>query len=159
MCLKDSLEAADRYKRKTQVVGVDPYTVHTSETDIPQNVTFSRIYQFMVLDPNPFTGAAKDSSKGMDAVLYFKNGWVKKIAGRKIGDVFVVHGVVHHSFALSDKPLRPWVLIHTNGCILSAHCDCAIGILESCSHVGATLFALDGIRSAIMEQKVNLLYL
>lgn len=112
----------------------------------------------MVLDPNPFTGEAKDSAKGMDSVLYFKNGWVKNVTGSKIHDVTVVHGVVHHSFALNEKPLRTWVLVKETGDSLAAHCSCAIGILESCSHIGATLFALDGIRTAVLEKKVQIYY-
>ncbi|XP_062541385.1 uncharacterized protein LOC134209411 [Armigeres subalbatus] len=68
---------------------------------------------------------------------------------------YLVHGVVHHSFSLNEKPLHPWILVRTEGCILAAHCNCAIGILEACSHVGATLFALDGIRNAITEKKLS----
>lgn len=134
---------------------MDPYAVKTNQKEVPLNITFDRIYQFLVLDANPFTGSPKECAKGMDAVLYFKNGWVKNVSGRKLHDVYVVHGIVHHSFSLNEKPLRPWVIVNEDGSILAAHCDCAIGILEACSHVGATLFALDGIRSDILENKVS----
>lgn len=76
-----------------------------------------------------------------------------------MNDIYVVHGLVHHSFALREKPLHPWILIKEDGKILAAHCNCAIGILEACSHIGATLFALDGIRSAVQEKKVSNLFL
>ncbi|XP_058832469.1 uncharacterized protein LOC131690590 [Topomyia yanbarensis] len=152
----DSAEAQKRYAEKIAMCkGFDPLKIKTSVTDVPLNVTFAQIYQFMVLDPNPFTGHAKDSTKGMEAILYFKNGWVKKVAGKKIQNVFIIHGTVHHSFSLNDPPLCPWIVVEENGTILAAHCTCAIGILESCSHVGATLFALDGIRVAVLEQKLS----
>lgn len=91
----------------------------------------------------------------MDAILYFKNGWVKNLAGAKVHNVYVVHGKVHHSFALNEKPLEPWILLQDDGIILAAHCTCAIGLLEACSHIGATLFALDGVRTAVLEKKVS----
>lgn len=127
--------------------------MRTNLMDVPLNVTFARIYQFLVLDASPLTGRSKDCFKAMDAILFFQNGWVKNLSGRKLKDVYVVHGTVHHSFALNEKPLRPWIIVKEDGCILAALCDCAIGILEACSHVGATLFALDRIRSDILTKK------
>lgn len=94
----------------------------------------------------------------MDAILYFKNGWVKSHTGAKVQDIHVVHGLINHSFALNEKPLRTWVLVGPEGTVLAAHCTCAIGILEACSHIGATLFALDGVRIAIFERKVIHIY-
>ncbi|XP_062557865.1 uncharacterized protein LOC134222719 [Armigeres subalbatus] len=152
----DSTEAISRYNCKKRLChGIDPYAVSTSQTGIPLNVTFPKIYQFLVMDPNPFTGNPKDCSKAMDAILYFKNGWVKNLAGGKVKEIYVVHGKVHHSFALNEKPLEPWILIQEDGTILAAHCNCAIGLLEACSHVGATLFALDGVRTAVLEKKLS----
>ncbi|XP_055523069.1 uncharacterized protein LOC129717238 [Wyeomyia smithii] len=91
----------------------------------------------------------------MDAILYYKNGWVQNISGRKIQDKHIVHGVVRHSFALNENSLRPWILIDEHGKILAAHCNCAIGILEACSHIGATLFGLEGIRTSLLEKKLS----
>lgn len=154
--MQDSKEAKGRYQQKIAVCGVDPYAVKEMNVKkVPFNVTFARIYQFLVLDPNPYDGSPKECAKGMEAILYFKNGWVKNVSGKKIHDKFVIHGIVHHSFSLKEKPLRPWIIIHEDGRILAAHCDCAIGIMEACSHVGATLFALEGIRTAVVEKKVN----
>ncbi|XP_065075103.1 uncharacterized protein LOC135698888 [Ochlerotatus camptorhynchus] len=152
----DSVEAFARYQIKRKMCyGVDPYSVKTVQTDIPLNVTFPKIYQFLVLDPNPFTGEPKDCSKAMDAILFFKNGWVKNLAGGKVQDMYIVHGKVHHSFALNEKPLEPWIIVQEDGTIQAAHCTCAIGLLEACRHVGATLFALDGVRTAVLEKKLS----
>ncbi|XP_065087640.1 uncharacterized protein LOC135709264 [Ochlerotatus camptorhynchus] len=135
--------------------GIDPSTVQTTPQEVPLMMTFANIYQFLVLDPNPFTGEPKDCGKGMDAIFYYKNGWVKSVSGRRVQDIYVGHGVVRHSFALNEKPLNPWILIDEHGKILAAHCNCAIGLLEACSHIGATLFALEGIRTSVLEKKLS----
>ncbi|XP_062541436.1 uncharacterized protein LOC134209470 [Armigeres subalbatus] len=44
---------------------------------------------------------------------------------------------------------------HGDARIISAHCDCAIGLLETCSHVNATLFALDDIRQKFLAKKIS----
>lgn len=44
---------------------------------------------------------------------------------------------------LNLAPLKPWVVIDHSGVVLCAHCNCMAGLGEVCSHVGATLFALE----------------
>jgi hypothetical protein len=46
---------------------------------------------------------------------------------------------------MSDPPLKPWVIIHMEGSVNVAHCDCMAGLGEACSHVGALLFAYDTV--------------
>ena len=50
---------------------------------------------------------------------------------------------MNHSQSISDAPLKGWVLIKPSGTILTAHCECKAGRGETCSHVGACLFALE----------------
>ena len=50
---------------------------------------------------------------------------------------------VCHSQRLGDPPLRPWISIKFDGEVLCAHCTCMAGVGEACSHIGATLFALE----------------
>lgn len=128
--------------------------VQTSVEDVPLNVSYVDIYNFMVLEPNPYTGAPKDSVKGMQANLWFRQGWVKKVSGKKMNDCFVVHGMVLHSFSIRDTPLKPWIIVKEDGSIIAAHCNCAIGLLETCSHIGATLYALDDLRQKVLDKKV-----
>lgn len=135
--------------------GVNPDKLIMLETEVPLNVTITEIFQFMVKDPCPYTEKEKDSNKGMEAIFYFKNGWVKRVIGKKIDDVYVVRGEVKHSFSLNQPPLLPWVVIKDDGTVLAAHCTCAIGLLECCSHVGATLFSLDDLRANVLEKKVS----
>ena len=150
----DAPEAKRRYAEKVKICGQDPYSIPTVDTEVPLNVNFQSIYKFMVLDSNPFTGKAKDSSRGMEANLWYQQGWVKKVSGKKLGNIFVVHGQVLHSFNLRQKPLNPWLIIEDNGCVLAAHCDCAIGLLETCSHIGAILYALEDIEKKVAAKEV-----
>ena len=48
-----------------------------------------------------------------------------------------------HSQRLGDPPLRPWISIKLDGEVVCAHCTCMAGVGEACSHIGATLFALE----------------
>lgn len=43
----------------------------------------------------------------------------------------------------NDPPLKPWVILTCEGHVLCAHCTCMAGIAESCTHVGALLFAIE----------------
>ena len=72
---------------------------------------------------------------------YFTNGWVLEVAWKKYQEenTVLILGRVRHSFAASKAPLRPWVLVGSNGTILVAHCTCMAGLVETCSHVGAIL--------------------
>ena len=42
----------------------------------------------------------------------------------------VVLGKVRHSYAASKSPLKPWVVIRTNGTVGVAHCTCMAGLAE-----------------------------
>lgn len=53
-----------------------------------------------------------------------------------------------HSQRLNLAPLNVWIVVCKEGEILCAHCDCVAGLAEACSHVGATLFAVeDAVRN------------
>uniref|UniRef100_A0AAV2K1T0 Uncharacterized protein n=1 Tax=Knipowitschia caucasica TaxID=637954 RepID=A0AAV2K1T0_KNICA len=38
---------------------------------------------------------------------------------------------VHHSQALSEPPLKPWVSLQRDGTVLCGHCTCEAGLGES----------------------------
>lgn len=51
-----------------------------------------------------------------------------------------------HSQRLQQQPStpwNPWIIADPDGSIFSTHCDCVAGLGETCSHVGALLFAID----------------
>ena len=51
---------------------------------------------------------------------------------------------VLHSQRLRDTALVPWVIAEEDGKILASHCTCMAGLGETCTHVAALLFAVDG---------------
>lgn len=52
---------------------------------------------------------------------------------------------VGHSQRLREAPLKPWILADSDGSICTAHCTCMAGAGEACSHIGATLFAMETV--------------
>ena len=63
----------------------------------------------------------------------------------------VVLGKVRHCYAASKSPLKPWLIIRTNGTVKVAHCTCMVGLAETCSYVGVVLLCV-----FIMTPYVNL---
>ncbi|KAH7964784.1 hypothetical protein HPB49_001316 [Dermacentor silvarum] len=51
--------------------------------------------------------------------------------------------MLNHYQRLRDPQLKVWVLAEANGTIVTAHCTCMAGLGEACSHIGATLFAVE----------------
>ena len=50
-----------------------------------------------------------------------------------------------HSQRMTEPPLKPWAILHIDGTVATAHCNCMAGLGEGCSHVGALLFALEAV--------------
>lgn len=79
--------------------------------------------------------------KSLQSFKYFTSGWVLNVEWKKYQEenIVLILGKVRHSYAASKAPLRPWVLVDSNGTVLVAHCTCMAGLAETCSHVGAVL--------------------
>ena len=44
---------------------------------------------------------------------------------------------------MNDPWLYPWAITEKDGKVPTAHCNCMAGLGETCSHVGALLFAVE----------------
>ena len=55
----------------------------------------------------------------------------------------LILGKVRHSYAASNPPLWPWVLVRSNGAVLVAHCTSMAGLAETYSRVGAILHGVE----------------
>ena len=90
-----------------------------------------------------YTKSALKAWKSLDAWKYFKDGFVDDIYLWHLKDrqTFVMRSKVKHSQKLNDPPLKPWLAVSNDGCVISAHCTCMAGLGEVCSHIGAVLFA------------------
>ena len=60
-----------------------------------------------------------------------------------IRDVFLLIGKVRHSYAISQTPLKPLVIMRKNGTVEYGHCICMVGLAETCSHIAAILYWLE----------------
>lgn len=45
---------------------------------------------------------------------------------------------------MRETALIPWIITEPDGRVLASHCTCMEGIGETCTHVAAVLFAIDG---------------
>ena len=48
-----------------------------------------------------------------------------------------------HSQKTRETPLQPWVIAESSGGLITSHCNCMAGLGETCTHVGAILFAVE----------------
>ena len=80
-----SLDVLARYKYKIIHVGQDPYTmppeiwVSYDNASIYPEVTYPDIYNYLISTPSPYTGDQMKAHKGLEAYIYFKDGWVRSL--------------------------------------------------------------------------------
>ena len=48
-----------------------------------------------------------------------------------------------HSQRLSEPPLMPWVIVESDGKVISGNCNGMAGLAEVCTHVAADLFWIE----------------
>lgn len=147
----ETLTGADlaRYKVLIGFCGnVDPYEVDLKKTtcnerNIPA-VNIVHILQYLVHSTKAYTMKQFSSYKATDAHKFVTSGWIKKLTFLPVGsDKVLCLGRVKHSFRFSETALKPWCLVKKDGEVICGWCDCVAGCSESCSHVGALLFALE----------------
>ncbi|XP_070547277.1 uncharacterized protein [Ptychodera flava] len=138
-----------RYMQKIELCDfIDPYTLQNKQLSpdpkrFPE-VQYPDIVNYLVLQTSFCTGEQVKNWKSMDAYNFFISGWVQPLFSKTLtGDKILILGRVNHSQRCRETPLETWVLADKGGRILTAHCNCMAGLCESCSHVGAMLFALE----------------
>ncbi|KAH9366634.1 hypothetical protein HPB48_018162 [Haemaphysalis longicornis] len=128
---------------------IDPYmlsigTDATTDADFLPATTYPDIYNYLVLSTNYATQDEMRMVKSLEAHNFFTSGWVRGLAAKQLPSKrVVVLSQVNHSQRLRDPQLKVWVLAEANGTIVAAHCTCMAGLGEACSHIGATLFAVE----------------
>ncbi|XP_055858219.1 uncharacterized protein LOC129920706 [Episyrphus balteatus] len=145
-----------RYIYKIEDVGKDPYLFSFKSKEFPLNVTFSKIYEFLITGTSAYTGNFhKNSNSLTKADELFRGGWLKELGGTIKSSLYVVLGKVLHSQRLNEKPLEAWVIIDNDGTVDSAHCQCKAGLYETCTHIGVILFGLQSIASGCSSESVR----
>ena len=144
-------EARERYIEKiAQISFDDPYLINSNDfdtgTDFLPKTSYPDIVNYLLFAPSPSTGEELKSYKSMESYQHYVSGFVKSVGTKCYpGDICLVYGRVLHSMKLSIPPAKSWLIIQPKRRVMGAHCECAAGIGEACSHVGAILFYIDTI--------------
>ena len=90
--------------------------------------------------------------KSLDSYSYFSCGWVLSTQWKLYAEeeIVLVVGKVRHNYAVTNDPLKPWVLIKCSGAVLVGQYTCMARLAETCSHVGAILH---WVEAAVRIQK------
>ncbi|XP_049522544.1 uncharacterized protein LOC125945034 [Dermacentor silvarum] len=164
----DELVGPTRVRYKEKIVlcdGVDPYQLPVGaqaavNASLLPPVTHVDIINYLVLSTSYASLDQMKAYKSLDSHNYFTSGWVRNLIAKKLPSKRVVLlSQVKHSQRLREASLKVWLLANKDGSIITARCTCTAGAGEACSHVGATLFAVEtamGIRdSATCTDKSN----
>ncbi|KAK3884699.1 hypothetical protein Pcinc_011019 [Petrolisthes cinctipes] len=150
-------ESLSRYTEKCKEIGnIDPYNIprHAWKDittllggDLP-DLRHSDIYQYLINFKSAYNHKELRAYRSLEAYKYFIAGWVSEllIADIKQGNgstLCIVTAKVRHSQSLNEEALRPWFAMEKEGPIIAAHCSCVAGLGEACSHVAATMFAVE----------------
>lgn len=153
-----------RYLSKIELCeGIDPYKLKENEMtrnyeDLPK-VGYINLFNYFVLTTSSYTLEQMCAYKSLEGYKHFASGWVKNICVKKNpNDKRIIVASVRHSMRLSLSPLKVWVLCEGDGTIITAHCTCIAGLGEVCSHVAATLYAIESmVRYKSTSSKTDLL--
>ncbi|XP_034082480.1 uncharacterized protein LOC117552907 [Gymnodraco acuticeps] len=141
--------ARRRYREKiTAHIGYDPYQLKKNDfsrdlSDLPA-VEAMDITSYLVLHTAYYTASQMKAYKSLEAFNYFVCGWVNDLATKEaLNKCRLVFARVNHSQRSGETPLKTWIVAKEDGEVVTAHCNCMAGLSESCSHVGAVLFAIE----------------
>ena len=84
--------------------------------------------------------------KSLKGYSYYASGWVENTYIAKVSEEFVFgRGYVYQSYpSPSKRPYSVYVCLTPTGQVLSGECKCVAGLGESCSHIAALLFGIEG---------------
>ncbi|XP_060075798.1 uncharacterized protein LOC132555467 [Ylistrum balloti] len=148
---RDTLDVISkaRYDQKISIIGgKDPYELTKSEWsddvhELPA-IAYPDIVNYLVNTQSAYTLDNLKAYKSLESYNYFVSGWVRDLGSVKMdNDLRLISARVRHSQCMNDSPLHPWLMAENNGKVMAAHCNCMAGLGESCSHVGALMFARD----------------
>ncbi|XP_034072435.1 uncharacterized protein LOC117546338 isoform X1 [Gymnodraco acuticeps] len=102
------------------------------------------ITSYLVLHTSYYTASQMKAYKSLEAFNYFVCGWVNDLGTKEaLNKCRLVFARVNHSQRSGETPLKTWIVAKEDGEVVTAHCNCMAGLSESCSHVGAVLFAIE----------------
>ncbi|XP_028415046.1 uncharacterized protein LOC114538132 [Dendronephthya gigantea] len=123
-------DSRKKYQEKLNLINnIDPYNVSsnffTESMEMWPNIEYPDIVTYFLCSTSRYTKEQIKAYKSLESYQYFIAGWV------------------NHSQRLNETPLKTWVAAEDDGNIITAHCNCVAGFGDTCSHVGALLFAVE----------------
>ncbi|XP_062580356.1 uncharacterized protein LOC134242280 [Saccostrea cucullata] len=118
------------------------------QSQIP-TISFSDIYNFMILRPKS-TGGSVNNFKGLDrAVKHFEAGHVQDISVSEI-NTNIIYISAKCQASMKKHQYQVYLCLSRNGQSVTnihhGYCQCPVGLGQSCSHIGSLLFALSHIK-------------
>ncbi|XP_070387000.1 uncharacterized protein [Dermacentor albipictus] len=139
-----------RYEAKVIMCdGIDPYSLcagtdTTTDVGLLPVTTHADIVNYLVLSTNHVSLTEMEACKSLEAHNYFTSGRVRGVTAMRLPSKrVIVLSEAGHSQRLREAPLKSWILVDSDGSICTAHCAYMAGPGEACSHIGATLFAME----------------
>lgn len=135
-----------RYLEKISLVGVDPASIPIDEFDpecLPP-IEAADLVSYLVLETSYYTKQQFKAYKSLEAYNQMVSGFITSVQGKLIAGKFVVMSKVRHSQRMNDPLIQIWIIVETDGSIVSAHClGCKAGLAEACSHVASVMFYIE----------------
>lgn len=92
----------------------------------------SDLFSYLVLRTSYYTNEQCKNYKSWEA-------YNQVVSGK-----YVVVGKVNHLQQMNDPLNNIWLVVESNGAIISVHClGCKEGMAETCSHIASTLFYIE----------------
>ncbi|XP_046459678.1 uncharacterized protein LOC124206083 [Daphnia pulex] len=135
-----SVEAKEKYLDKLDILQCDcPYSLSKDlwkqglqcctiipkidHGDIFAYLVFSRSIIDVEKTKRAFKGLKAESKQAVN------DGWLKQFMAMCLSSgVVLVKAKVTPSQAISETPHSPWAVIGVDGCVIYAHCTCAVGV-------------------------------
>jgi hypothetical protein len=140
------LDVLIRYKEKLEMIdNVDPFQIKDSELSLNKNdypkTQIVDIYMYFIESKSPYTREEIKAHKSLQAFKYYESGFVKYVGTKQFGKFVMIKGVVRRSYKKTEF-VKCWLISEKDGTVRSAHCICAAGLGEFCSHTAAVLFKI-----------------
>ena len=100
----------ERYLRKIEIIGEDPYEVADLSPDwiLLPKVTYPDIVNYLLFTPSPYTSEDLKSYKGLEAYNQMVSGWVRDVQSKEIKGKCLVRAKVgpHYSWIILSLRVR-----------------------------------------------------
>ena len=129
-----------RYVAKLEAVGLtledDPYAKESGgkfETDMTSwpPLEYGHIFGYFITRPGVYTLEQLLSWKQLEGYNYFQSNYVRSVYTRRVGNggatLYVLKAYVNPSQRTPHHAHQAWVVVKSNGYVVTAHCTCMAG--------------------------------